>query len=120
MKQTFLLLVGLLWSISLCAQNDRDNPSLRAALQTEGIPAHYAFANDLDFRISSGTAVDTPLGRVFAYYAIPPAQAPNKWQAKAIDREEFVARFGALATERAPDAAMLDALWNTRLVPDKN
>ena len=71
MKQTFLLFLGLLWSLSLCAQDDRDNPSLRAALQTEGIPAHYAFENDLDLRISSGTLVDTPLGRIFAYYAIP-------------------------------------------------
>ena len=71
MKQTFLLLVGFLCSLSLCAQDDRDNPSLRSALQTAGIPAHYAFANDLDLRISSGAAVDTPLGRVFAYYAIP-------------------------------------------------
>jgi hypothetical protein len=71
MKQTFLLLVGLLWWLSLCAQHDRDNLSLRAALQTEGIPAHYAFENDLDLRISSGTVVDTPLGRIFAYYANP-------------------------------------------------
>ena len=71
MKQIFQLLVGFLCSLSLCAQSDRQNPSLRSALATEGIPAHYAFTKDLDLRISSGTAVDTPLGRVFAHYVIP-------------------------------------------------
>ena len=79
----------LIWPSASAYQGaDKDNPSLRQALLDFGIPHSMAHAEDLDFRVSSGTAFNadckkatrTPgapapacdsTATLFAYYAVP-------------------------------------------------
>jgi hypothetical protein len=89
MKKTLTTLaLSVIWSIALAYQGaDKDNPSLRQALQDFGIPQSMAHAEDLDFRVSSGTAFNADCKKatqasdkpapacdsaatLFAYYAI--------------------------------------------------
>lgn len=70
-KQWIGVFLGCLCWLASHAQDDRDNPSLRELFVKEGVPIFHASESDLDKRISSGDAIESSIGRILVYYAIP-------------------------------------------------